>query len=161
LLARAFAFPAADALPWLEKSGREQVRVLRENRRVIACLLMIPMGQYFGGRSVPTIGVAGVAVAPEDPGPGVPATILSRMLRGMRKRGPALSTLYPATQALYRKVGYEQGGTRFEIQAPAHALRFVQPASRARIRVRKMEEPDMESIRSTYRTVASRSDGHL
>ena len=53
LLGWSFAFPPPDAEPWLRRGGLENVRVLRRRGMPVASLMVIPMGQFFGGRSVP------------------------------------------------------------------------------------------------------------
>src|SRR5204863_3657876 len=131
-----------DALPWLNKAGRENVRVLREGREPIACLLLLPMGQFFGGRPVPTVGVAAVGVAPHLRGRGAAARVMSSALREIRAAGTPLSALYPATQVLYRKVGYEQAGGRFEITIPAGALGLVGGPDEGRLDVRPATAAD-------------------
>ncbi len=115
VLSHAFGFPREDARSWFERAGLENVRTLERNGRVCGGLIEIPMGQFFGGRSVTTMGVAGVGIVPEERGRGVATHLMLSMLRGARARGFALSTLYPATVSLYRRVGYERGGARFSI----------------------------------------------
>ena len=116
LLAHAFGFPVADAVGWFERAKHENVRVVRRAGQVGAGLLEVPMGQFFGGRSVPTMGVAGVGVAPDQRGQGVGTRMMVAMLREAKARGFALSTLYPATITLYRRAGYERAGARFEVK---------------------------------------------
>ena len=70
LLAHAFGFPPEDAAAWFERAGSENVLAYREEAGVAGGLLLVPMGQFFGGRSVPMMGVAGVGIAPERRGSG-------------------------------------------------------------------------------------------
>jgi predicted acetyltransferase len=116
LLAHAFGFPVADAGGWFERAKHENIRVVRHGGAVAAGLLEVPMGQFFGGRSVPTMGVAGVGVAPDHRGQGLGAAMMVAMLREAKTRGFALSTLYPASVTLYRRAGYERAGARFEVK---------------------------------------------
>ncbi len=81
LIAHACAMPAEGASQWLCNSGLEHVRVLEEEGQVRACLLRIPMGQHFGGRAVPMIGIAGVAVAPEWRGRGTARRLMEACVR--------------------------------------------------------------------------------
>jgi predicted acetyltransferase len=160
VLASSFAFPAADALPWIEKSGRDHVRVLREKRRAIACLLLVPMGQWFGGRSVPMVGIAGVGVAPDRRGRGAAAALMVSTLRELRAGGCALSSLYPATQVLYRKVGYEQAGARWQVTVPAAAMASLDGASGSGD-VRPLAEADHDAVLRCYRDAAAIGSGWL
>ena len=159
LLSKAFAFPAAEAVPWLEKSGRHNVRVLREGRRAVACLLLLPMGQWFGGRAVPMTGIAAVGVAPERRGRGAAAAIMTAMLRELHAQGQPLSALYPATQVLYRKVGYEQAGGRWAVEAPVSAL--VVRGRRAPGQLRTLVDADNAAVNRCYQEVAARGSGWL
>ncbi len=119
LLNHAFATPTDAGERWIGSMGVEHVRVLRTARGVEACLVRIPMGQYFGGRSVPMLGVAGVAVAPESRGRGLAREIMRELVAEGAREGTAISTLYPSTQALYRQVGYEAAGHRHQVRIAA------------------------------------------
>lgn len=112
IIAWAFGGVAEDSLKWLSKGGVEQVRVGFRGGRLAAGLLTIPMGHWFGERSVPAVGIAGVAIAPEFRGEGNALSLMRETLRDARDRGVALSSLYPASLQLYRKAGYEIAGTR-------------------------------------------------
>jgi len=96
----AFGVTEAEARVWLDRSGVENVRVARRGAEVLGGLIEVPMGQWFGGRSVPMLGYAGVAVAPAARGEGVALTLMVDALRAARSRGFVLSTLYPAAVAL-------------------------------------------------------------
>ena len=113
LLSHAFAFPAADAPVWFERAGHDHVLAWREGGALVGGLITIPMGQYFGGVSVPMEGVAGVGVAPEHRANGAATRMMQALVRDMRARGVALSTLYPATVPLYQRAGYERAGGRW------------------------------------------------
>lgn len=154
----AFGYAPEDSRKWLERGGRQHLRVVRnETGRPAGQLMRVPMGQYFGGRSVPMIGIAGVAVPPEDRGCGVAATIMREALREIREEGVGLSTLYAATQPLYRRVGYEQAGSRFEVRLP---LARIDVRERD-LRVRPASEADLEAIQGVYRAAACHWDGWL
>ena len=156
-IAWAFGGPVDEALTWLSRAGRQHVRVLARGERVQAGLLEIPMGQWFGGQSVATLGVAGVAVVPEARGQGLASSLLLDTLRDARKRGIALSTLYPATLKLYRGAGYELAGTRFSYSARAADLPRQKPALQ---RV-ALGEAELALSEQLYRTVARESQGYL
>ena len=105
----AFGPPPAEAREWFVRGGIENARLARLGAKAVGGLLEIPMGQWFGGRSVPMLGLAGVAVAPEARGKRVAWALVTHALREARQRGIALSALYPATLTLYRACGYEIG----------------------------------------------------
>ena len=64
ILSHAFGFPMTDVPIWFERAGSENIYAWRRDDAVAGGLITIPMGQFFGGRSVPTTGIAGVGVAP-------------------------------------------------------------------------------------------------
>lgn len=157
LIAHAFAMPAEGASQWLCNSGLEHVRVLEEEGQVRACLLRIPMGQHFGGRAVPMIGIAGVAVAPEWRGRGTARRLMEACVREVAAGPAPLTALYASTQSLYRQVGYEQAGHRFGVR-----ISLAQIGVREREpRVEALTEEDRPAIEACYRRFAARFDGML
>lgn len=157
LLAHAFGFPQVDAKPWFARAGLENVRTLKRGETICGGLLEIPMGQWFGGRSVRTMGVAGVGIAPSDRGRGAASHLMRSMLREARERGFALSTLYAATVSLYRRVGYERAGTRCAISFDPRTCEVA--------RVPEMIVKEVigtpEEVVALYGSVACRSPGYL
>jgi predicted acetyltransferase len=107
---------------WLGRVGHENIRVVRDGTTIVGGLILIPMGQWFGGRSVPMTGVAAVAVLPEHRGRRAATELMSAAVREMRAAGVALSSLYPATQPLYRAVGYERAGVEYRTEVQAQGL---------------------------------------
>lgn len=87
LLSHAFGFPREGAQPWFEIAGFDNLRTFRRGARTIGGLVEIPMGQFFGGRAVPAMGVAGVAIAPDERGAGTGTRMMLAMLREARARG--------------------------------------------------------------------------
>jgi len=160
ILAHAFAGGTPDqCVEWLAKAGLDQVRLVRDGTRTIACLIRIPMGQFWGGRSVPLVGIAGVGVAPEARGRGVAGFLMRHAVAEIAREGVPLSGLYPATQPLYRRVGYEQGGHRFEVRIPARLVNFSDRESP--LRMRAMDESDRPAVRDLYRRAAPVFNGHM
>ena len=129
----AFGVPTEQAVEWLTAAGEEHVRLAYRTseaggRQLVGGLIHIPMGHFVGGRSVPTLGIAGVVVAPEARGLGVAKALMSASLREAAERGVALSSLYPATVTLYRAVGYELAGSRHRFRARVADLAGLLPA---------------------------------
>jgi predicted acetyltransferase len=152
-----FNFPVADAEPWLRKAGYENVRVLRDAERVVACLVLIPMGQFFGGKSIPMMGIAGVATAPDARGEGAAVQIMQEALAEIAARGFPLSALYPASLALYRRLGYEVAGARYEVKVPLSSITVRDRA----LPLRAMRPSDHESVHAAYCAHAAHAPGHL
>ena len=157
--AQAFALTPEDARGWQQKveAGEAQLRVLREGGGVAATIVLIPMGQWFNGRRVPMVGIGGVGVAPERRGQGSATRLMRAALRELRGQGAPLASLYPATQPLYRRVGFEQSGSRFEIRAQLHGLDFQERT----LALRPVTEADMPALRDVYRRYARRQQGWI
>ncbi|HEX3714762.1 MAG TPA: GNAT family N-acetyltransferase [Trebonia sp.] len=81
------------------------------------------MRQYWLGRPVPCGGVASVKVAPEQRGRGIGRALMTRLLELTAERGYLLSALYPATMPIYRSLGWELAGAKYEFNVPARSLR--------------------------------------
>lgn len=117
-------------------------------------------GQWFGGRIVPTSGVAGVAVIPEARSGGVGRIILTRLLQEARDRGAAISTLFPSTPFPYRALGWEEVGaqTYYGIPTAALAAGREQPND---TRLRPATEDDIPAMEKLYRDVARAGTGMM
>jgi predicted acetyltransferase len=93
-----------------------------DDGRPIASARYFAMRQWWHGRSMPMAGVAGVKVAPEERGRGIGRMLMASMLDDLVKSGFPVSTLYPSTLPLYRSLGWENAGGRYETVLPARAL---------------------------------------
>lgn len=80
------------------------------------------MRQWWQGKSLPMAGVAGVKVAPEYRGRGVGRTLMTELIAEMARQGYPVSALYPATAPLYRSLGWEIAGGRYETTVPMGSL---------------------------------------
>lgn len=74
---------------------------------------------WFGGRRVPCQHIAGVAVPPEHRGAGVASALMRAAIDHGVAQGAGLSLLFPATTALYRRLGWEHAGNllRYRLNA--------------------------------------------
>ncbi|MBL9031896.1 MAG: GNAT family N-acetyltransferase [Phycisphaerae bacterium] len=158
ITAHAFAGTPEGSLEWLKLAGTANLRGLRDAGEVQASLVRVPMGVYLGGRSVPMIGIAGVGVAPESRGRGLAGRLMAETIAEIGREGVALSGLYPATQPLYRRVGYEQAGHRFEIRLPLAAIDV--PPERT-LTIRPLTPEHAPAVRACYAEFARRFDGPL
>ncbi len=156
MLSDAFGMSPALAADWLAKRNCEGVRRLSRAGRTLATITLIPMGAFYGGRSVPLTGVAGVAVAAECRGRGVARALMKHALAEMASSGAALSGLYSALHRLYRSVGYEQAHARFEVNLPLAAL-----DGREEPGARPATPEDGPAIKALARRFASGRTGHL
>lgn len=155
ILSIAFGSPPEKAREWVERSGRGLCRRVMAGDTLAAFILLIPMGIYYGGRSVPMTGIAAVAVDPGFRGRGVGRWMMAEALREIACEGVALSGLYSAMHPLYRSVGFEEAGSRFQINVPLHLL----PTGARRFE--EVEPGSIDQVKECYRAWASRCDGHL
>lgn len=122
--------------------------------RIRAHARLTRVDHWLHGRRVPTQHVASVAVPPEHRGSGLAAELMRAAVRRGAREGSGLSLLFPATVALYRRLGYEHAGAfpRYRLEArPAPA---VGPALR-----RADGEQDWAAIRRCGDRAASRMHG--
>lgn len=142
---------------WFERAGTVDLRVARRGGAPVATVRLIRMGQFWGGRSVPMTGIAGVATAPEARGSGVARWMVDRALEEIHGSGAPLSTLFPATVALYRRSGYELAGRTVVARIPITNL----PRGDRSLSIRAVTGDDHELIGKLYGRYALRINGHL
>lgn len=153
----AFGFAPAEAPNWLARAGLDNVRVAVLAGEVVGGAVLLPMGQWFGERSVPMTGVAGVAVAPHARGRGVATALMRASLAEIADNGVGLSTLFASTQALYRSVGYELAGSRYRMTLePGRAESMPRELD-----LRSIGESDRATVRELYARHARELNGHL
>lgn len=157
ILAHSFGRTEPESVPWVERMGRANCRVLLDGGKAVAGLIVIRMGQFFGGRAVPKIGVSAVGAAPEARGRGAATELMRRCVLETHEQGIAISGLYPATQKLYRAVGYEQSGHKFEVRVPLGSVGIKDNE----LNVRPLEEADKPRVYALYAREARHVDGHL
>lgn len=147
----------------------DRVHVARAGDRIVGTVTVFPFGQWFGGRSVPMGGVAGVAIAPEARGQGLAGKLLEESIAAMRDRGEAISALYPTAPNLYRSMGYEVAGryerTTVDITTIAEVGRGDRglPSSERSVSLhtRPLRSGEVRLIRPVYDRLASESNGWL
>ncbi len=114
-----------DAWPmFVERIGRENLRVVRQAGRLIGGLATYQMGQWFGGRPVRCAGVSAVGVAPEFRRQRASRFLLQNMLEDQRSAGVPLAALFASSQAVYRAVGFEQAGSWNGYELPLTNIRL-------------------------------------
>jgi predicted acetyltransferase len=78
--------------------------------------------QWWVGREVPCAGIASVKVAPELRGRGVGRRLMTAALETAADRGYPLSALFPATMPIYRSLGWELAGGKYQAMIPTRSL---------------------------------------
>lgn len=157
ILAQCFGAPLDGIQKRCDFVGRENLRVLDRGGELSSGLWLIPMGQWFGGKPVPMTGVAAVGVAPEARGKGAALDLMNRTLLDLHEREIPLSTLYPATQTLYRRAGYEQAGCRYRTTIAPKDIQVRQKG----VAVGAAGPEDQETLRELYGEFARNMNGHL
>jgi predicted acetyltransferase len=143
---------------WIRNSvGIGECRVVRSGGRVVAGMANRPMGQWFGGRSVRTAGIAAVGVAIEERGKGVASAMMRDALMTYRDQGYPISTLYPATTTLYRRAGYERAGQYLQYETPIDAVSVNERELTAQL----VHEDGHEPFAPLYEQVARAGNGNL
>ncbi len=127
--------------------------------RLVATSGAFGFAQFFGGRSVPMGGLSSVAVATDRRGEGLAARVVVPCLRAMRERGEVISSLYPATTALYRGLGWEVAGSlAWRSLAPRQLEKLPGPS---RGRARPATREDQPEMRACYTRFARGANGLL
>ncbi|TWU07506.1 GNAT family N-acetyltransferase [Stieleria varia] len=142
---------------YLDRIGRQNVRVIYDGTMLVGGLTMYRIGQWFGGKVLPTAAVSGVAISPTHRGSGTCETLLREMLSELYHDGTALASLYASTQRLYRKVGFRQAGSQV-----LHSLPLASIASTSRdLPVRRYESPPQDQLAQVANENAKQCNGHL
>ncbi|GJQ30842.1 MAG: hypothetical protein HBSAPP03_27260 [Phycisphaerae bacterium] len=159
ILSDAFAGPLAGSTDWARMHAPGSLRVLRDapGAPPAACLVRIPMGQWFGRRRVPMVGIAGVGVRHERRGAGLARRMMAACIRDLAAEGVALSTLYASTRPLYRSVGYEAAGSRYRYAVPIEKF----AGDRAAATLRELTRDDDAAIAACYDACAADQNGVL
>jgi predicted acetyltransferase len=110
ILVESLGFPPYDPV-WVDRYDHADIRLARRKREVAAGLWLLRFGQWFGGRSVPMVGIHAVGVAPEHRGKKVGSALMRAVVEEMHHEGVPISTLFPATQPIYRGAGYAHAGS--------------------------------------------------
>lgn len=157
IIAHAFCFSTERCRSYFDQAGPQNLRVVRKGERVIGSMVSLPVGQYFGGRSVPMAAIAAVGVTPSERSSGAAGLMLRDELARLHAAGMPLSCLYPATIPVYRKAGYELAGAQFETR-----LNLKQFEERDReLRVRDYRPEDQPQLERLYRDIASGTNGNI
>jgi predicted acetyltransferase len=149
-ICRCFAAETEGATKWMEAAGQENFRVVRDGGRMVSSLLRVPMGQYFGGQSLSLMGIAGVAVPPENRGRGYARAMMRLGMEEAQRDGFVLGGLYASTQTLYRQIGFEQAAHRHRIEVPLASLGMVERAGEVCV----LGQSHMDEIRACYNEFA-------
>ena len=157
ILSHAFAVDTKGYPQFFARAGHDNLRVVVQDGDVLGGATLVDMGMYFGGRSVPLTGVAGVAVRPDQLRRGIASSMMTSLVRELAERGVALSALYASTAGLYRRVGYEAAGTRMLATMVAREIPFEE----RELTTRRPLGADDQTVRDLYTRFARQHSGFL
>lgn len=131
--------------------------VVRQEGRIAGALRTYRFTTHMWGRAYPTMGLAGVATAPDFRRRGIGRRMCRAALEIARERGDVLSALFPFRTSFYRDLGYTLAGS-------LHRYRF-HPSELTTYpgwdRVVRDPEHGLEQARALYARVAADTNGLL
>mgnify|MGYP003883597853 FL=1 len=151
--AEAFGAPIDDIGTWWALAGDDQVLAWPSEGPVRGAMVTIPMGLFVGGRSVPTVGLAGVAI---DAAARGQRAGLQMMADHLRTVGAPLSALYASTRSFYARNGYGIAGVHQKARLPMEAVRGMGQAQPGWWRV---DDTTWPAVEAAHRQVAARTFG--
>ncbi len=156
ILGQCFIGTPEDQESYINIIGVDNFRILHQKEQIAGGLAILPMGQWWGSQRVPMGGIAAVGIAPEYRGTGAAITMIQQTLKELHARSVPISVLYPATQRLYRKAGYEQAGSFCTWEIACETIPTTeQPLPVVRV------EFDIKFLNELYQQKARLINGHL
>ena len=144
---------------WLDSKRMDEFLGAWVDDELVATTEVMPVGQYFGGRSVPMGAVASVAVRPDHRGRGIAPRLLALAVERMHQQGLVLSTLHPATTRFYRGLGWEIGGEFGVRHVPTVSLAALPPGEQECLRPGRGD--DLDGVRDCYERAARSINGAI
>lgn len=157
ILDQCFVGSPGESETYINLIGVEKLRLMRQSGQIVGGLATIPMGQWFGGQRVPMTGIAAVGIAPEYRGTGAAIAIMQHTLKELHTNDVAISVLYPATQRLYRKAGYEQGGISCTWEIPTESIQVREQP----LPLKAVFPINLEVFHDLYQKQARLTNGYL
>ena len=142
----------------LERMPLDELRVLEEDGTHLGLLLARDHRVFWGGRALPAGQVSGLSVGVQHRGRGVATELVRRYLAEAHEAGAAVSTLFPATVHLYRRLGYEYAGTWTLYEAAARHLPTAWPEG---YRALALPAPDPAPLAEPFARVAPGRSGQV
>jgi predicted acetyltransferase len=152
---RTYFMTPEQGLEWAGWVNREDVRIVRSGDRMGGGAQLISMGQWFGERSVRMVGISNVGVEPEARASGAGTTLMRSILEELHGDGVPISTLYPATNTVYRRCGYEVAGSYISYRLETNHIDL-----RERTTPLELTE-DRSKVKESYDAYAQRTAGLL
>ncbi len=154
--AESFAGHAAANMRWLSAAvPHAPLRLAHMDGEIVGGYVLLPVGQFFGGRSVPAQAVTAVAVHPAWRRRGVAGALMRDCIALARGRGAAVAPLHGATVRLYRRWGWEVCSQTLRQIVRTAALTAFSGSGRVR------GNPDRAAVEALRRAHLVRWDGPL
>jgi predicted acetyltransferase len=154
--AESFAGQAATNMRWLAAaSPHAPLRLAHTDGEIVGGYMLLPVGQFFGGKSVPAQAVTAVAVHPAWRRQGVAGALMRDCITLAREHGAALAPLHATTVRLYRRWGWEVCSQTLRQIVRTPALTGLSGSGRIRA------HPDRTAVESMRRAHLARWDGPL
>ena len=161
------AEPAPDPLPDPTRRGRVMLGAFVDDT-LVGRVGALSLSSWWGGREVPTAGIASVAVRLEERGSGSLGLLMPALHDRARERGDVLATLYATAQGIYRRFGYETVTSFDQVELPTRLLLDVpvdEPADAQdgtrEVRLRRGTADDLDAMQAAYTRWAREHDGPL
>src|SRR5437773_8753593 len=107
---------------WMTHVKPDEVHGVFVRQELVAIVRVMPLGQWFGGRSVPMGGIGSVAVAPEHRGKGYASLALTTTLPPLPDAARVISRLSPAPTRLTAALAWAPAASQAWLRAPARTL---------------------------------------
>jgi predicted acetyltransferase len=159
LCSEAFASRPERRESWLASKRMEEFLGAWVAGELVGTTEVMPVGQFFGNRSVPMGAVASVAVRPDHRGHGIAPRLLALAVDRMHEQGLPVSTLHPATTRLYRGLGWEIGGEFGVRRVPTTSLAALPPGEQECLRPGRTD--DLDGVAECYERVAPSINGAI
>jgi len=123
------------------------IRVARSGDDIVGAYALLPVGQFYGGRSVSARAVVAVSVHPSRRRKGIAGLLMRDLVDVARGSGAALAPLQAATTRLYRRWGWELGDRGLTQTIRTSALAQLRGAGDV---VQSLEHRSLEALRRAY-----------
>ncbi len=157
IISQCFSADLSNWQAYVQRLGQPNFRVILQQARVVGGLSLYPMGQWYGGQSVPMTGLAAVAITPDARGQGAAVTLLRQTLRELHEQNRPLACLYASTTHLYRRVGFEHAGSSCRYSLPVNQIHIVDRT----LPVTPIEISEQALFVELYRQQAQFNNGNL
>jgi len=136
------------SLAWTRRIAEHAtVRVARSGDDIVGGYALLPVGQFYGGRSVPARAVVAVCVHPAQRRKGIAGILLRDLVDVAGGSGAALAPLQAATTRLYRRWGWELGDRGLTQTVRTSALAQLRGSGDV---VQSPDDRSLEALRRAY-----------